>query len=91
MKVEEITVGEAFQRCRPPRLRNKPSKEKTAFCVTCDKKIDKITVINDKVGVCLGCGFVIFDFRGTKAIGTPLDDETEAIRRVIKTYGEKHK
>ena len=89
MKVEEITVAEAFDRCYPSNFRKERlNKDKTVVCAQCGKELAKIIAINDRIGVC-PCGEVIFDWRSPLEIRTPLYIVDQALLDVIKTYGGK--
>lgn len=83
MNVEEITVAEAFDRSRPPELREvRFDKNKRITCYHCEREIDKLIVINNRIGVCT-CGTILFDWRPTEQIHTPLNDLDQAIVDVI--------
>jgi len=83
VRVEEITVGEAFQRCYPLNQCKEPSTTKTVVCANCKREIDKIIAINNRIGICT-CGERIFDWRGTDKIGTPLAAEDQVLFEVVR-------
>lgn len=89
LKIEEISTGEAFLRCRPASYvvreeeRKRYIETKVIDCAQCKKTIKKVIVVNDRIGLCACCGARTFDWRGSGKIGTPLDYDDETLAKAV--------
>jgi len=83
IEVEEITVGEAFERPRTNYTVRACVSEKKVTCHNCEKERDTIYMVNKKFGLCL-CGTILFDWRPLEEIGSECNKEDKIILKKVR-------